>query len=193
MRKIAAIILSLFALDAIAIERVARWASDVKREAQAVQGIYAPVPMYLAQIHQESGGRENITASDLGRGLAQFMDATASWVSEAYPELGAPDPYNPKWAIRALIRLDMHNHKRVRGVDSCQKWGAALKAYNAGLGYVQKAQAASNNPEQWFGFTEYVKTRQSAKNMEYSRLYPRWILYKHQPQYSIYGSTVCIN
>lgn len=179
-------------LLAVGTERVSRWAPTVKREAQAVFGITAPVPMMLGQIHQESGGREDVTAWDFGRGLAQFMDATARDVSRRHPELGAPDPYNPKWAIRAMVRLNSDNYRLVQGKDACERWGAALKCYNAGCGYVIKAQTASPEPGTWFGVTEYVPTRQSAKNFEYSRLYPRWVLFRHQPRYVRFGQAVCI-
>lgn len=168
-----------------------QYRATLTREAQAVFGLSAPVPMMAGQIHQESSWRADVTAWDNGRGLAQFMDGTAKWVSQAYPELGAPNPYDPKWAIRAMVRLDHFNFGRVKGLNECEKWGAALKAYNAGLGYVQQAQKASSNPMLWFGVTEYVPTRQSAQNFEYSRTYPRKILFKHQPLYAFWGSTVC--
>ena len=89
-------------------------------------------------------------------GLAQFMDGTAQTVVEDYPELGAPQPYNPTWAIRALVRYDTWLTARVKGQDGCQKAAAALHSYNAGLGYTQKQQRASPAPLTWFEITEYV-------------------------------------
>lgn len=91
-----------------------------------------------------------------------------------------------------MVRLDKFNFDRVSGINPCEKWGGALKAYNAGLGYVLQAQKVSPNPTLWFGHTEYVPTKQSAQNFEYSRTYPRKILFKHQPLYSHWGQTVCI-
>ena len=181
----------LWMTSADASIQVSRWASAVTREAQAVFGINAPVPAFLGQIHQESGGREKVTAWDNGRGLAQFMDATARDVARRHPELGAPDPYNPTWAIRAMMRLNWDNYQSVRGANACERWGGAFKAYNAGAGYVLYAQRRSENPDIWFGVTEYVKTRQSPKNFEYSRLYPRWIIFRHQPVYAQYGALLC--
>lgn len=169
-----------------------RYRSTLTREAQAVYGLNAPVPMFAGQIRQESNWREDVTAWDNGRGLAQFMDATALSVSRQFPELGAPAPYNPVWAMRAMVRYDGWLYNRVKGSTACDKWGAALKSYNAGLGYVQKAQAASNVPGIWFGMTEFVPTKQTAKNFEYSRLYPRWIIFKHQLLYVSWGAVVCI-
>ncbi len=164
------------------------------RTAQAEWGLAAPTATFAAQIHQESSWRESVTAPDDGRGLAQFMDSTASWLVKRYPALGQADPYHPGWAMRALVRYDRHLFEQVQGVDVCERLGAALKGYNAGVGYVLRAQARSGQPAVWFGVTEYIQTGQSARNFEYSRLYPRWILFKHQPRYVAagFGKGVCL-
>lgn len=154
-------------------------------------GLNAPIPMFAGQIRQESGWRPGVTAWDNGRGLAQFMDGTAAQVSKSFPELGAPDPYSPVWAIRALVRYDLWLQKRVKGVNQCHTNAAALKAYNAGLGYVQRAQKKSPEPGTWFKVTEDINSGQSAKNFEYSRRYPRVILFKHQPLYKSWGQYTC--
>jgi soluble lytic murein transglycosylase-like protein len=161
------------------------------REAQAVFGIGAPVPALAGQMRQESSCRADVTAWDNGRGLAQFMDPTAQQVSKSFPELGAPDPYNPRWAIRALIRYDYWLHERVRGDTACDRWGATFKGYNAGLGYVRWAQGKSPSPGAWFGITENINAGQSAANFAYSRRYPRLILFIHQPLYASWGTVLC--
>lgn len=168
-----------------------QYRATLTREAQAVYGVGAPIPMFAGQIHQESGWRPGVTAWDNGRGLAQFMDATTQMVVRAYPELGAPDPYNPRWAIRALVRYDAWLYARVKGGTPCERWAAALKGYNAGLGFVQRAQSHSPLPLRWFGTTEWINRGQSPKNFEYSRVYPRWILFKHQPLYTGWGTYTC--
>ena len=165
--------------------------ATLTREAQFVFGLNAPVAMFAAQIEQESSWRETVTAWDNGRGLAQFMDPTTSFITKLYPELGKADPYNPRWAMRALVRYDQWLIARVKGKSDCHSWAAALKGYNAGLGYVQQAQKKSVDPNTWFGVTEFVTTKQSAKNFEYSRLYPHWILFKRQPKYLGWGTQVC--
>jgi len=172
-------------------EAALKYRSVLVREAQFVFGLNAPVPMLAGQIMQESAWRPGVTAWDNGRGLAQFMDATADTIVRLYPELEQPEPYNPVWAIRAMVRYDKWLGDRVQQETECDRWGAALKAYNAGLGYVQRAQRASRRPGKWFGLTEHIQTRQSQKNFEYSRLYPRWILLKHQPKFAGWGLRMC--
>lgn len=168
-----------------------RYRAILTREAHLVNGLSAPVPMYAAQIEQESGWRPGITAWDNGRGLAQFMDTTAGWLVKQFPSLGKPAPYSPGWAIPALIHYDTWLAGKVQGIDACQRRAAGLKAYNAGLGTVLYAQKRSPAPGQWFGLTEYVKTRQNARNFEASRMYPRWILQRRQPKYSSWGIYTC--
>lgn len=170
-----------------------RHRATLVRTAQAEWGLNAPVATFAAQIHQESTWRESITALDDGRGLAQFMDSTAGWLVKRYPALGKADPYNPAWSMRALVRYDRHLFGQVQGATDCERMGAALKSYNAGLGYVLRAQEVSERPTVWFGVTEHIKTGQSAKNFEYSRLYPHKIIYRHQPHYAAagFGKGVC--
>ena len=162
------------------------------QEAQAVYGLRAPVPMFAGQIKQESGWRADVTAWDNGRGLAQFMDATAEQVSRSFPDLGAPAPYSRTWAIRALVRYDGWIWDRVKGNSACDRWGAALKGYNAGVGYVQRAQRMSPAPGVWFAATEDINSGQSVKNFDYSRRYSRLILFTHQLRYTSWGTTTCL-
>ncbi|MDQ2822442.1 MAG: transglycosylase SLT domain-containing protein [Pseudomonadota bacterium] len=169
-----------------------QYRATLTRESQALFGIGAPVPALMAQIRQESSCQAGITAWDNGRGLAQFMDPTARQVSKSFPELGAPDPYNPKWAMRAMVRYDYWLHQRVRGDTECDRWAASFKSYNAGLGYVQRAQRLSPAPGTWFNVTENINAGQSEKNFVYSRHYPRVILFTHQMRYVPWGPPLCL-
>jgi soluble lytic murein transglycosylase-like protein len=180
-----------FAQSAHAQDPSLPYRSMLVREAQAVYGPDAPAPMFAGQIRQESSWRPGVTAWDNGRGMAQFMDGTTKQVSDLFPELGPAAPYDPRWAIRAMVRYDGWIYKRLQGKDPCHRWGAAMKGYNAGPGYVQQAQAKSKYPGIWFGVTEFVPTRQSATNFEYSRTYPHKILFKHQPLYAGLGHVIC--
>lgn len=183
--------LLVIASEVYAADPSAPYRSTLIREAQAVHGPDAPVPMLAGQIHQESGWRANVTAWDNGRGLAQFMDGTTKQITALFPELGPANPYNPSWAIRAMVRYDGWILRRVKGKDECQKWGAVLKGYNAGPGYVMQAQGKSPDPSTWFGVTEFIQTRQSPANFEYSRTYPHKILFQHQKHYASMGHVLC--
>lgn len=164
---------------------------DVMREAQAVYGPDAPSPMFLAQARQESSCRAGVTAWDNGRGLMQFMDGTSAQVSRLFPELGAPNPYDPRWSFRAATRYVHWIAGRIKGRDDCNRYAAALAGYNGGPGYIMQAQAKSAQPGAWFNVTEFVATRQSASNHEYMRTYPRKILFIHQARYAGIGRVVC--
>lgn len=193
MKFCAAIVGLCWCLLAIAAPPPAalKYRAQLTREAQFLYGLSAPIPMFAAQVEQESGWRPGITAWDNGRGLAQFMDPTADTIVRLYPELQAPQPYNAAWALRALVRYDQWLWRQVKGDTVCDHWAGAIKGYNAGVGYVRQAQGKSNQPGVWFGATEFVPTRQSAKNFEYSRLYPRWILLKRQRNYVGWGAYTC--
>lgn len=193
MRLFAVFLLLLFCMPVFAGQPAAarQYRGILTREAHYLNGLSAPIPMYAAQIEQESGWRAGITAWDGGKGLAQFMDGTAGDIVRFYPELGKPAPMNPGWAIRALVRYDTRLQGIVAGDDDCNRRAAALKGYNAGVGYVLQAQKASAQPGRWWGVTEYVKTRQSPQNFEASRMYPRWILVKRQPNYKGWGAYTC--
>lgn len=176
---------------AMAADPCLRYRASLTREAQAVFGLNAPVPALAGQLMKESTCRADVTAWDNGRGLAQFMDPTAAQVARLYPELGIPDPYNPLWSIRAQVRFNHWLRARVQGNNECERWGATFKAYNAGLGYVQRAQRKSPMPGIWFGATEDINAGQSAENFQASRQYPRTILFVHQRRYASWGAATC--
>ena len=193
MRPTIAFLLVSFCLPAFAGQPAAakQYRGILTREAHFVNGLSAPVPMYAAQIEQESGWKAGITAWDNGKGLGQFMDGTADTIVTLYPELKKPAPYNPTWAIRALVRYNTWLGKHVQAVDDCNRRAAALTAYNGGLGYVQDSQSKATIRGQWFQGAETVKTRQSAANFAASRLYPRKIIFDRQPHYVGWGTYTC--
>ncbi len=189
--RLAAALLAFHLGQAGATDQCLQYVRAVRREAQAVFGVDAPVPTLMGQLRQESRCRADVTARDNGRGLAQFMDATAALVARSFPELGAPDPYNATWAIRAMVRYDSWLRDRVQFVTACDAWGATLSAYNGGLGYVQQSQRASTAPGVWFGVTERVRSRQTASNFAFARSYPRKIILTHQPLFRGTGTYIC--
>jgi hypothetical protein len=109
----------------------------------------APHHYFLGQGEQESGCREGITSFDSGRGFAQFMDSTAAEIHEresALKELGAePMPYDPRWAIRAMVLYDKWLYDRV----NCEGWYFSFRSYNGGMGLLNReiSRAQSCKPE----------------------------------------------
>jgi hypothetical protein len=92
---------------------------ELTRIAQQEMGLGAPVALFAAQIHQESSWRSTAN-SPYAEGLTQFTPATAKWISEIYPDLGTVAPYSASWAMRAMVRYDLHILARVnswRGQD----------------------------------------------------------------------------
>lgn len=96
------------------------------------------------QIHQESGW-DNSAASAYAAGLAQFTPETEAWAKAAFPRLkdggGSSDP---RWAIRAMCQYDRWLLDRTD-----QRYAAALRAYNGGLGWIikEKSCAVSTPPQ----------------------------------------------
>lgn len=124
--------------DCSTIDRCMRHKAQVIREARYHIGIDAPYWLFMGQIEQESGCREDITAFDGGSGLGQFMPATAKWIhdrEETLREISArPSPYDPRWSIRALILYDWH----LFTTGHCPGWYFAFRAYNGGQGNLNR-------------------------------------------------------
>lgn len=170
--------------------------AELTRNARAVLGLNAPVALLAAQVHQESAWRPGAVSPAGAAGLTQFMPATARWISELFPELAANDPFNPSWALRALVRYDAWLYARVRAANACQAWAMTLSAYNGGLGWISRDQALASSKGldrlMWFDSVERVNAGRSAANFRENRDYPRRIIYTHQQRYSTWGGTVCL-
>ena len=168
-----------------------RYRRDLVRSSHYYWGLDAPVATFAAQIHAESYWRPQVTSHAGAIGLAQFMPATAQWISGLYADLKENDPTNPQWAIRAMLQYDDFLYKRVSAVDECNRMGKALSAYNGGLGWVQRdeklAQKQGLNPSILFGHVDTVNAGRSAANKRENRDYPRKILFQFQHTYEDAG------
>lgn len=172
----------------------ARYEQTLKREAQRVWGLQAPVASFAAQIHQESRWRADARSPVGALGLTQFMPATASWIAGAYPSLaadGGAAPMNPTWAIRALVTYDRHLWDRVKAVDDCQRMAFAMSAYNGGLGWVYKRQRLSPTPSVCLGATCTINPGIKPAAQRENEHYPRHILLAVEPLYEGWGPGVC--
>lgn len=170
-----------------------KYRSDMIRSVRFTWGMNGPVAVMSAQVHQESAWNEK-AESKFAQGIAQFTPQTAEWIAGAYhKELGGADPFNPQWALRALIQYDYHLHERLPAASPCDAWAFTLAAYNGGSGWIAKERAltvrAGDNPKRWFGGVEKQSARATWAWKE-NRAYPRRILILHQPIYRPWGPGV---
>lgn len=172
---------------------------ELTRNARAIWGLDAPVPLFAAQIHQESTWKASARSPVGAQGLAQFMPATSDWIAGIYPKsLGTNQPYNPSWAIRALVSYNLWHWDRITGTDSdCDRWAFVLSAYNGGLGWVQRdrkmATTKGLDNSRYWGQVETVNAGRSAANYRENRGYPQRIIQRWQPMYvdAGWGLGVC--
>lgn len=165
-----------------------RYQRDLTRNARLIWGLDAPVASFAAQIHQESRWNANARSTVGAQGIAQFMPATATWISGVYPQaLGENQPANPIWAMRALASYDRWLWDRVRADAACERMAFALSAYNGGLGYVYKRQKLSPAPGKCFDATCDINPGISPASQRENRDYPRLILTRFEPVYAQAG------
>jgi soluble lytic murein transglycosylase-like protein len=167
-----------------------QYRATLVREAHAAGGLAAPVTMFAAQLHQESNWKPTARSGVGAIGLAQFMPATAAWMANLYPaDLKPGAPYDPEWAIRALVRYDLLLAKQLPKFKAGDdRYAAALSAYNGGLGWVYKDQkAATCDASLWFACVSGVPDIRTAANYKQNRDYPVRILLKIRPLYVAAG------
>jgi hypothetical protein len=162
------------------------------RTARVVWGMDAPVAVFAGQIHAESRWNPEAKSPVGALGMAQFMPATAKWMPNIDPELAAPAPKNPAWAIRALIRYDLYLWQRVDAVSDFERMAFTLSAYNGGLGWVNRDKALAEkrglDRRRWFSNVEKVNAGRSAANFRENRRYPSLILEEYQWLYTKWGT-----
>ncbi|MDP5007472.1 MAG: transglycosylase SLT domain-containing protein, partial [Glaciimonas sp.] len=160
-----------------------RYKRQLRQEAHMVWGLNAPISTFAAQIHQESLWNPVAKSRVGAEGLAQFMPATAVWISQLYEDLKENKPHNPTWSMRALVRYDKFLYDRVQASNPCERMAFALAAYNGGLGWVNKRKARSKQPLQCFGKTCDINPGILPSNQKENSDYPKRILLKHEPLY----------
>lgn len=170
--------------------------AEVIRNARAVWGMDAPVADFAGQFQQESGWNPAARSPVGAQGMAQFMPSTADWISQQFPELREREPFNPSWAIRALVQYDQWLWQRVSGLDNCQRMAFALSAYNGGLGWVNRDKKLATqrglDAGVWFDAVATVNAGRSAANWRENRGYPQRILYQNAPRYLSWGGANCV-
>lgn len=169
-----------------------RYRRDLVRESQAWMGLAAPVCLLAGQIHQESRWNPQARSPVGAQGLTQFMPATARWLPTVEKNIIGVAPFNPQWAIRALVLYDRRQYSAItRTADDCERWAMTLSAYNGGLGWVNRdrrlcAEVADCDPSRWWGQVEKY-SRRAKWALNENRAYPRNIIRRWQSLYQAAG------
>ena len=160
------------------------------RTAHAVWGMDAPVAVFAAQIHQESGWRPDAVSPVGAAGLAQFMPATSAWIATVDPLLQANQPFNPAWAMRALVRYDLQLYQAAptRYGPYDRMW-VALRGYNGGQGHWQAEARTTGLREPTRAQVDAAcgAARRARLHCAENLGYPQRILVVLQPRYAAWG------
>lgn len=191
MRWFTVVAVFVFMLGAqLSAQFVPQRANQYKRAligtARSVWGLDAPVAVFAAQLHAESGWRPD-AKSIYANGLAQFTPATAADISKRYPELADNQPFEPTWALAALARYNRELYLlEPNAATPCERFGFTLSSYNGGRGWVIRQKAATrkagDDASRWFHHVENHRVRGRAAHYE-NVTYPRRILLTLQPLY----------
>ena len=160
------------------------------RTAHAAWGLDAPVAVFAAQVHQESAWRSDAVSHVGAQGLAQFMPATTKWIAGLHPDLAAQQPYNPAWALRALVTYDRWLYDRAPERYSARdRMWVALRSYNGGLGHWQQEAASTGlaQPSRAQVDAACGTARRAALHCKENLGYPHRILVVLQPRYAAWG------
>lgn len=160
------------------------------RTAHAVWGLDAPIAVFAAQVHQESGWRPDAVSRVGAAGLAQFMPATSRWISTTDAQLRDNQPFNPAWALRALVLYDRQLFQRAPAHYSARdRMWVALRGYNGGEGH-WRAEAATTGltrPTRDQVDAACGKARRAALHCHENLGYPHRILVVLQFRYLQWG------
>lgn len=167
----------------------AAYRAELVRVSRAVWGIEAPVAVFAAQVHQESGWRPGAVSHVGAAGLAQFMPATSRWIAGIDPALQANQPFSPPWALRALVTYDLYLYRLApeRYAPHDRMW-VALRAYNGGMGHWQaEARQAGAEPDRAAVDRACGTARRHRSHCAENLGYPQRILVVLQPRYLAWG------
>ena len=117
--------------------------ATVIREVRFWWGMEVRRDVFFAQIHQESGWREDARSPVGAGGLAQFMPTTAEFAARLWPkDLQPVNVYDPRWSIRALVRYDkwlIDQFGVPESGDNRLAW--MLVSFNGGQGWAKREAA----------------------------------------------------
>lgn len=170
----------------------------IKRSAFRTFGPSAPVATLVAQLHQESACRPNVSSRAGAQGLSQFMPATAADMAKNHPDVCSPaNPFSAAWAIQCRDRYMRDLLRQVDGASSeADQWAFALSAYNGGLGWVRRDQAVCRHTHgcdplvYWNSVENVYDKRRSPANIRENRHYPVRIMCELSPRYLSWGRMI---
>lgn len=162
----------------------------VEQAAAEEWGVNASPARLAAQLHQESGWHPRAHSGVGAQGLAQFMPQTGQWLAATFPDVGAYDPWDPAWSVRAAAVYDHWLLVRNPGDTVCSSWAFTFSAYNGGERLLHReqgmAKAHGHDPLRWFASTADERARTVA-NWQQNRQYVRHILVVLEPAYIAAG------
>jgi len=165
-----------------------RYRADLARVAHAEWGLNAPIAVFAAQIHQESGWNPQAVSRVGALGMSQFMPETAKWwCAKTGTSIIDCQPSNPIWAMRALAGYDLWLFERVAGSSDYDKLWAALRGYNGGLGHWQQEAKVAGSVQREAVDLACGTARRSRQFCPENLGYPQRILNRLQPLYLGWG------
>ena len=118
------------------------------------------------------------------------MPATTRWIAGLHPDLASQQPYNPAWALRALVTYDLWLYDRAPAhyTPRDRMW-VALRSYNGGLGHWQREAASTGlaQPSRAQVDAACGTARRAAVHCKENLGYPHRILVVIQPRYLQWG------
>lgn len=181
----------LFSCDAHAAGE--QYRRGLTRAAHLEWGLDAPVSVFAAQIHQESGWNPDAVSRVGAAGMAQFMPATARWWCSLTGSAAADcQPRNPTWAMRALVGYDKWLWQRIPPGTAFDRMWATLRAYNGGLGHWQAEARGAVGATRAAIDAACGSARRNAVHCPENLGYPRRILLTLQPRYAGWGPGVAL-
>lgn len=113
------------------------------------------------------------------------MPATTRWIAGLDTELASQQPFNPSWALRALVTYDRWLYDRAPAHYSPRDhmW-VALRAYNGGLGHWQREATSTGlaQPSRVQVDAACGKARRAAVHYAENLGYPHRILIVIEPR-----------
>lgn len=171
-----------------------RWRGDLVRAAHSVWGLDAPVPVFAAQVHQESRWRSDLVSRVGATGMGQFMPDTASWWCRLN-KMSAEEcrPRNPVWALRALVGYDKWIWDQIGKIpgagdmDQYSRMWATLRGYNGGPAHWQAEARKAGSFDRLAVDAACGRARRHRSHCPENLGYPQKIMVELQPIYSAWG------